>query len=202
MASLRARQQRNLLATLFLSHGVPMLSHGDEAARTQGGNNNAYCQANAVSFVDWSAADQELVAFVRRLVRLRRRHVVLRRTRWADGRPEAPTGAIDLAWYTLRGMPMTERDWHDPCNRALVAVLDGRAAEPEGGRWDTPSLVVVVNGSDEPVLCRLPAAAWPGVWRRVLDTDDPDGPDGSRRYLSGERVGVEAHSLVVLAPTS
>jgi glycogen operon protein len=185
-----------------------MLGHGDEIGRTQGGNNNAYCQANSVSFLDWANLDRELLTFVQRLARLRRDHVVLRRTRWATGQPEPPTGAVDLDWYTPRGTPMTEQEWHDPCCRALVAVLDGRAADPRRGRWDTPSLLVVVNGGDEPLLCRLPAAAWPGVWRRVLDTDDPDDPDDPdsaqavRRYLSGERVGVEAHSLAVLAPAS
>jgi glycogen operon protein len=200
--ALRRRQQRNLLTTVFLSHGVPMLGHGDETGRTQGGNNNAYCQSNPVSWLDWDGADAELVEFVRQLARLRRDHVVLRRTRWAGGRAEPPTGAVDLSWYTPRGTPMTEGDWHDPCCRALVVVLDGRAAQPGAGRWDTPSLVVVINGGDEPLLCRLPAGAWPGVWQRVLDTDEPAGPGRSRRYLSGERVGVEARSVVVLAPAS
>jgi isoamylase len=120
IVALRARQSRALLATLVLSRGVPMLVGGDELGRTQGGNNNAYCQDNPTTWYDWSAVDHDLLAFTRRLLALRDAHPVLRRRNFATAR--------DLHWYTPAGTPMTEGDWRWPGARTVAVHLDGTAA--------------------------------------------------------------------------
>jgi glycogen operon protein len=201
----RARYRRNLLATLLLSQGVPMLLAGDELGRTQRGNNNGYCQDNALSWIDWDGADLDLARFVGQLVELRRTHPVLRRCDWAVGRPVPPSGAVDLAWFTPRGLPMTEREWLDPDTRAVVAVLDGRAASgPATATGDVttgPSLVVMVNGGPGRILCRIPANAWPRSWRCVLDTSEQHR-DRPRPYRSGDQLRLASISVVVLSSAS
>ena len=120
MLELRARQSRALLGTLLLSLGVPMLLGGDEMGRTQKGNNNAYCQDNEISWLDWSAVDEDLLAFTRGLVATRRRHPVLRRRRFASG-----ARRDDIRWFTPAGSPMTGSDWGADWTRSLMAYLDG-----------------------------------------------------------------------------
>jgi isoamylase len=197
--SRRARDQRNLLAALLLSHGVPMLSHGDELGRSQGGNNNAYCHDDPSTWIDWEGGDAALAAFVGRLGELRRSSAVLRRRTWPTGRPlggeAAGSEAIDLAWYTPRGVPMSEEQWLDPECSAVVAVFDGRAAETQGAQ----SLIVMANSSEHRVLCRVPSEAWPGAWRRVLDTAEHGPVERHRRYLPGDQVRLDPASLVVLS---
>ena len=210
----RARDQRNLLATLLLSHGVPMLAHGDELGRSQEGNNNAYCHDGPLTWIDWEGGDRALTAFVARLSALRRDFAVLRRRTWPTGRradgpdgvADGPTEAsgdgpvrepvdepVDLAWYTPRGVPMSEEQWLDPACSSVVAVFDGRAAEAPGAT----SLIVMVNSSEHRVLGRIPPDAWPGRWERVLDTAE-QGAERHRRYLVGDQVRLEPSSLVVL----
>jgi glycogen debranching enzyme GlgX len=136
--ALRARQRRNLLATVLLSEGVPLLLGGDELGRTQGGNNNAYCQDNAISWVDWAAADTELIEFVARLCRLRREQPILRRTRFF--------GPGDVRWLRPDGMPMEAGDWSNP---------DARAVSRRGRRRRT-SRQRVVGPADVPAPRRRP----------------------------------------------
>ncbi|MDY7101550.1 MAG: glycogen debranching protein GlgX, partial [Actinomycetota bacterium] len=130
---LRARQRRNLVASVLLSHGVPMLLGGDELGRTQRGNNNAYCQDNEISWVNWATADEELIRFVAHVTGLRRDHPVLRRTRWLTGRPNEVTDRPDSAWFTPSGRPMETDDWERGYARAVGLALDGRAVAPEAG---------------------------------------------------------------------
>jgi isoamylase len=166
---LRARQRRNLLATLLLSEGVPLLLGGDELGRTQGGNNNSYCQDNAISWIDWAAADTELLEFVARLCRLRREQPVLRRTRFF--------GPGDVRWLRPDGMPMEAGDWSNPDARAVtVAVGDG---------------ALLVNGWWEPLTFRLPGD---GPWSVELDTADP----GSRRVVA-DALELTGRSLALVA---
>jgi isoamylase len=152
--ALRACQQRNLLATLLLSEGVPMLLGGDELGRTQGGNNNAYCQDNETSWIDWAAADEELVAFVARLCAIRRAHPVFRRRQFFRGVPARAGGRDDLDWLRPDGAPMTPADWANPQARAIAAALG-----------DEPFLLLV-NGWWEPLAFTLP----PGGWSALVDT--------------------------------
>ncbi len=195
---LRSRQQRNLLATLLLSAGVPMLGAGDEQGRSQQGNNNAYCQDDPLSWIDWESVDVTLRSFVRWLLAFRRDHPVLRRDRWSTGAADE-RGVVDVAWYTPEGTVMTDADWSQGYARSLAVLLDGRAAgaqRPDGRPTD--SVFVVCNAHDGRLLYRIPEDGWPSVWRRVLDTSEPLPAERLRRYAAGERVRVEAHSLVVL----
>jgi glycogen operon protein len=194
----RALQQRNLLTMVFVSQGVPMLLHGDELGRTQLGNNNAYCQDNEVSWIDWSAADDQLAAFVGRLVALRKAHPVLRRSTTPIGEPRQPGGPVDMAWFTPRGEPMVEQHWHDIGRRSVVVVFDGRAADLPPSELPTRSLVVMINGGDTRGRFRIPPDAWPGAWQRELDTTE-HASERPRRYVSGENLRVEPLSVVVLS---
>ncbi|HYT25907.1 MAG TPA: glycogen debranching protein GlgX [Actinomycetota bacterium] len=167
--ALRARQSRALLVTLLLSRGVPMLLGGDELGRTQGGNNNAYCQDNPTSWHDWSAVDAGLLDFTRRLIAFRRAHPVLRRRRFATAR--------DLGWYTPAGTPMTDADWQAPYARSVAVHLDGMAS-PDLDRSGRPQLdddlLILVNAWWEPVTFTLPEVGHAADWRLELDTYDPE----------------------------
>lgn len=174
--TLRERQQRNLLATLILSQGVPMLLAGDESGRTQRGNNNAYCQDNEISWLDWnSARDDPLIDFARRLVRLRRSEAVFRRQRFFDGRPDPATGRKDVTWLDSNGQELAGRAWEDPallCFGALIAESDGTR------------ILVLFNGSSRTVRMRLPQASW----RVQLDTTAADhSTPAEAEYLLGDR---------------
>ncbi len=162
--ALRMRQMRNLLATLILSQGVPMLQAGDEFARTQKGNNNAYCQDNETSWVDWSlcSANQELVRFVRLLVKLRHQHAELRRETFLKG-TASRTGVKDVSWLHMRGGEMTENDWRDGNLRTMGVLF--------GNRNNTAHhLLLLLNAADDPVDFNVPAAG-PGLhWVCRFDT--------------------------------
>jgi glycogen operon protein len=160
--ALRTRQMKNFVATLLLSQGVPMLLAGDEFARTQRGNNNAYCQDNEIAWVDWSrlAAHADLAAFVTALVRIRATHREFRRDTFFKGTPQR-AGGKDVTWLQPRGREMQQADWLDPEQRALGAWL--RRGDGSGG------LLVLVNAGAEPVDFALPAAP-SGPWRRLVDT--------------------------------
>ena len=167
----RAQQQRNLLATLFLSQGVPMLLMGDELGRTQHGNNNAYCQDNELSWVDWSAIDRPLLDFVRWLIRFRRDHPAFRRRRWFQGRPIR--GAPDIAWLKTDGKPMTDQDWTSRHARSLGVFLNGHAIpghDDRGRPVVDQSFFLLFNGQSRAVYWAL-AEEYGTSWRLVLDTD-------------------------------
>ena len=160
----RRRQQRNLLATLFLSQGVPMLLGGDEIGRTQRGNNNAYCQDNEVSWFDWQHADDELLEFTRQVIALRREHPIFRRRRWFQGRPIR--GTPDIAWFRPDGREMDDADWESGFAKSVAVFLNGDAIpdRDERGREVTDDrFLLVLNAHDEPIDWRLPphrAARW------------------------------------------
>jgi glycogen operon protein len=169
----RAARQRSLLATLMLSQGVPMLLGGDELGRTQGGNNNAYCQDNEVSWFDWDDVDGDLLAFTQRLIALRHEHPVFRRRRWFQGRPIR--GTVDIHWFRPDGEEMTDEDWDTPHARAIGVLLDGdgiHAKDPQGRRVVDDTFAVLLNGHHEPIDWTLP----PGRdWTVALDTSCPTG---------------------------
>jgi isoamylase len=160
----RRRQQRNLLATLLLSQGVPMLLGGDEIGRTQRGNNNAYCQDNEVSWFDWQHADDELLDFTRHLIALRRAHPIFRRRRWFQGRPIR--GTPDIAWFRPDGKEMDDADWASGFAKSVAVFLNGDAIpdRDERGRQVTDDrFLLVLNAHDEPIDWQLPlhrAARW------------------------------------------
>jgi isoamylase len=205
---LRARQQRNLLATLLLSQGVPMLSHGDELGRTQRGNNNAYCQDNEVSWIDWrlTAEQRGLVDFTRRLIGLRAAHPVLRRRGFFRGQSAAPAarGGLplpDLVWLAPDGREMGDADWGCPDAHAVAVLLNGDAiAEPDplGARVVDDSFLLLLNAYWEPVEFRLPDEAYGERWTTVVDTAEPYGADECE-HKAGTVRAAEARSLVVLS---
>jgi isoamylase len=169
---LRARQQRNLLTTLFLSQGVPMLLAGDEVGRTQRGNNNAYCQDNDTSWFDWSRTDDELLTFTTELIALRREHPVFRRRRWFQGRPLR--GTPDIVWLKPDGSEMTESDWTQSHETCVGLFLNGEAITspgPRGERVIDDSFLLLINASPEPRKWTV-SGRWGQVWHCVLDTTD------------------------------
>ena len=127
----RRRRVRSMLATMLLSQGVPMLSGGDEIGRTQRGNNNAYCQDNEISWHDWDAVDEDLLAFTQRLVALRKAHPVFRRRRFFEGAPAMGSTLDDIGWFRPDGDPMHPDDWHVGHARALSLFLNGNALGPQ-----------------------------------------------------------------------
>ncbi|HZE51075.1 MAG TPA: glycogen debranching enzyme, partial [Jatrophihabitantaceae bacterium] len=200
---LRARQRRNFLATLFLSQGVPMLGHGDELGRTQQGNNNAYCQDNELTWVDWSKIDVDLLAFARELAELRRQHPVFRRRRFFDGRPVRRRGADalpDIAWFAPDGEEMTEEDWEAPFGRAIAVYLNGEGIPDRDARGDRvvdDSFLLCFSAHDQPIDFRAPGPDYAGTWHVVLDTGRPDLDDGTVVQADGI-VPVGPRALVVL----
>ena len=202
---LRARQQRNFLATLMLSQGVPMLLGGDELGRTQQGNNNAYCQDNEISWLDWEHADEGLLQFARRLVRLRHRHPVFCRRRWFQGRPIYGGAVSDIGWFTSGGAEMSESDWQAGSAKSLGVFLNGRAIptpDERGERVIDNSFYVMFNAHHEPLEFTLPAKEWGERWTKVLDTSE-SGDELSeerlgREFTAGSSVQIESWSLVLL----
>ncbi|MGZ3452754.1 MAG: glycogen debranching protein GlgX [Polyangiales bacterium] len=198
--TLRRRQVRNLLATLFLSQGVPMLLGGDEIGRTQRGNNNAYCQDNDISWFDWRLNDERraLFEFTRTLIALRKAHPVLRRKRFFQGVHIRGSELKDLAWFRPDGEEMTGKDWESP-RQAIAYLLGGDATlalDDEGQPVVDDSLLVLVNAGKEAETFVLPALEWGADWERVLDT--AGGAGRAESSHARDRVAVEALSLVVL----
>ncbi|MEU7019639.1 glycogen debranching protein GlgX [Streptomyces sp. NPDC046203] len=205
---LRARQTRNFLATLLLSQGVPMLSHGDEFGRTQGGNNNAYCQDSEVSWVDWPKPGAEpeatLLEFTRAMVRLRREHPVFRRRRFFHGRPVEGTHdeLTDIAWFTPEGEEMTARDWQAAHAKALTVFLNGDAiSEPgtQGERIADDSFLLMFNAESAHLDFEVPDTHGER-WQVVVDTSHPEGmpPERGPEVTAGERVTLAPLTLTVL----
>ncbi|MEV5176227.1 glycogen debranching protein GlgX [Streptomyces flaveolus] len=206
---LRARQQRNLLATLLLSQGIPMLCHGDELGRTQRGNNNAYCQDNEISWVDWDLTDEQraLAEFTRGLIALRAAHPVLRRRRFfrGDTATHAKQPLPDLMWLRPDAREMTDRDWQRGDAHTVGVFLNGDAiAERDsyGRRMVDDSFLLLVNGYWEPVVFRLPDDSFGERWATLIDTADPEGVPDERERKAGTKVRVEARSLVLLSRPS
>ncbi|MFE2866033.1 glycogen debranching protein GlgX [Embleya sp. NPDC059259] len=176
VVSLRKRQIRNLMTTLLLSTGVPMITSGDEMGRTQAGNNNAYCQDNELSWLDWSALDspqwRPLLDLTARLIRLRRAHPVLCRRAFYSGRPVAPDGLRDLAWFTPGGREMTRKDWFAPTATLgmYLSGLDIDRRGPRGERIVDDSFLFILHASSQPMRFTLPDEPWAHSYEVVLDT--------------------------------
>ena len=169
----QACAQRSMLATLFLSQGVPMLLGGDEIGRTQHGNNNAYCQDNEISWLDWSSVDTDLLEFVRHVAVLRIEHPMFRRRRWFEGRPIRGASVEDIDWFTPDGIEMTDDDWNVGYARSLAVFLNGDAIESRTRR-DEPivddSFVVLLNAAPDPITFVIPDGLGGCDWEVDLDT--------------------------------
>ncbi|MBV9846289.1 MAG: glycogen debranching protein GlgX [Kutzneria sp.] len=182
--ALRARQVRNLLSTLLLSTGTPMLLAGDELWRTQSGNNNAYCQDNELSWVDWETKPEatDLLAFTRRLIGIRADSPALRQPQFFDGRV-TPSGEPDLVWLRPDGTELSEADWFDDNRRTLGVWIDGSTClsrTRDGELVSDRSWLILMNAGADPVDVLLPAAEYGHVYEPVLDTGTPDGVPADR----------------------
>ncbi|MDG4862578.1 glycogen debranching protein GlgX [Streptomyces sp. T-3] len=207
---LRDRQMRNFIATLMLSQGVPMLSHGDELGRTQGGNNNAYCQDSEIAWVHWPDPDEEndgqrtLMAFTRAMAWLRRDHPVFRRRRFFHGRPVEGThdDLSDISWFTPGGKEMRQRDWNRAHARALTVFLNGNAISEPGARGERiqdDSFLLMFNASAASQEFVVPVDHG-RQWQVIVDTSRPDGvpPGTGPKVRAGERLTLIDRSLTVL----
>jgi isoamylase len=194
--ALRHRQQRNFLATLLLSQGVTMLLGGDELGRTQGGNNNAYCQDNEISWYDWDHVDEALLEFTRLLIGLRRDHPVLRRRRWFQG--HSIRGSVDLGWCRPDGAEMSDDDW-EASPPSVGVYLNGTAItdrDRRGQRVTDDSFLLLFNADPEPIEWTLPKQ-WGQWWQLVTDTADP-GRSAVEVLESSATIPVAGRCVVVL----
>ena len=189
-------------STLLLSQGVPMLLHGDELGRTQGGNNNTYAQDSEIAWLHWDQADQPLIEFTAAISRLRKDHPVFRRSRFFDGRPQrGEEGAPkpDIVWLRPDGSEMQPEDWDSGFGRAVGVYLNGqglRDRDARGERVVDVDFLLYFNAADEVVKCKLPAKTYGGAWDVVVDTS---GRNTDRAALrAGNQLALESRSLVVL----
>ena len=194
--ALRARQSRAMLTTLLLSFGVPMLLGGDELGRTQHGNNNAYCQDNEISWFDWSTTDEQLTAFTKKLIALRRAHPVFRRRRYLTG-----VEAAELRWFTPGGTEMTQADWSFPGARSLALYLDG-ADDPDRDADGTPlvddDFLLLVNAWWQPLEFAVPATEPGETWDPEIDTYVPQAVTAPAKLAAGDHLTVRPRSIVLL----
>jgi isoamylase len=202
--NLRARQKRNLFATMLLSQGVPMILSGDEVGRSQHGNNNGYCQDSEISWVDWrlSREDLDFLAFARRLVELRKSHPSFRRRSFFQGRPIQGAAIKDLTWLTPDGHEMTDEEWHRSSARCLGMFLAGNAIgedDAQGHPVRDDDFILLLNSHHERIPFVIPQLPVPGIWHVALDTSRADdGIDDQRQYSAGEHFPVEGRSLALL----
>jgi isoamylase len=221
---LRARQRRNLLATMLLSQGVPMLLHGDELGRTQHGNNNGYCQDNELSWVDWSLAERngDLVDFTGAVIEMRHNHPVFRRRRFFAGRPIRSGDELrDIAWFNPGGEEMSEHDWESGFGRSIMVFLNGDAIgdlDRRGERVRDDSFLLCFNAHDDEIDMSAPDAGYGSEWTVVVDTGTGEvfaesgggvvvgvvaggRPTEARRLSAGGTIPVAARSFLVLLRT-
>ncbi|MCA1619311.1 MAG: glycogen debranching protein GlgX [Acidobacteria bacterium] len=206
--AMRARQQRNFLATLFLSQGVPMLVAGDETGRTQGGNNNAWCQDNEISWVNWEPDEhgRDLLEFTRQLIRIFHQHPVLRRRKFFQGRQIRGAKIKDVSWFRPDGQEMTEDDWRNDQARSLAVRLAGDAideVDERGRRVTDDTLLLLLNAHHRAVSFTLPAHRQGVTWEQLLDTRESFGRRRTRRATKGGGAyRVEARSLALFRQES
>lgn len=198
VVELRERQKRNFLATLFFSQGVPMLCGGDEMGRSQGGNNNAYCQDNPISWFNWDFGEREraLLDFAKRLIRLRREHPALRRSKFFRGRRIRGSDVRDITWFRPDGEEMTDGEWGAGWTRALAMRLGGDAlgeVDPQGAPVEDDDLLLLLNAHHEQVDFKLPMPGDGRLWSTEIDTADPASPGGEQ---------VQAEAVWPAAPRS
>ncbi|MBU1588617.1 MAG: glycogen debranching protein GlgX [Actinobacteria bacterium] len=198
---LRRRQQRNFLATLLLSQGVPMIAHGDELGRSQSGNNNTYAQDSELSWVHWDDADQDLIEFTAGLARLRAKHPTFRRVRFFNGRPVtrgAGEPLPDIEWLNTEAAQMTDEDWDTDFVKAAGVFLNGqgiRGRDPRGQRITDDNALLYFNASENDVDFQLPSEEYGSHWEIVVDTAEGESDE---HVPAGSPLHVKARSMIVL----
>ena len=195
----REARRRSLLATLFLSQGVPMLSGGDEIGRTQGGNNNGYAQDNEVCWYDWGAVDEPFLEFTKRLIALRSEHPVFRRRRWFEGRAIRGADVHDLMWFAPDGTEMSDDDWAVGYASSLAVFLNGEAISASGPRGEPvrdDSFLLLFNANSEPIKFGIPADLAASGW--IIELESSPRPHQGQQLPTSGRYEVDAWGLTVL----
>ncbi|MBE7382473.1 MAG: glycogen debranching protein GlgX [Leptolyngbya sp. SIO1E4] len=200
---IRARQQRNFMATLLLAQGVPMLLGGDELGRTQNGNNNTYCQDNALAWLDWTLqADQkDTLTFVQRMIAFRQIHPVFQRRDWFQGRDIHGSGIHDIGWFNIDGSEISDEDWHEAEAKTIGVFLNGEAIpspDRQGQRIIDDSFLLLFNAQADAQTFVLPATLREHPWQLVLDTKTQDGFLDPPTKMVGDSVVVGGRSLMLL----
>jgi isoamylase len=201
---IRARQKRNFLVTLFLSQGVPMLYSGDELGKTQKGNNNAYCQDNELSWIDWEHADHDLRNFVRSLIHFRQTHPVFCRRKWFQGKSVKGKGLSDIKWFQPNGKEMDNGLWQAKWAKSLGVYLNGMGIELRGVHGEAitdESFYLMFNAYHDVVEFQLPPGATNAKWIASINTAG-ESFSGNPLYSAGEKVKVEGRSVLVVKSSS
>jgi glycogen operon protein len=196
---LRKRQKRNLMTTLLLSQGVPMIVAGDEIGRTQQGNNNAYCQDNEISWLNWKDADLEFLEYVKRVIGIVKKHPTFCRRRWFQGQPIKGVGLEDIGWYSPDGSEMSEDDWNTGFAKSLAIYLNGRGLHnvgPKGEHVIDDTFFLIFNAHHEKLDFVLPARKYAKNWYKILDTSTTE--ELSDVYEAQATVTAEGRSIVLL----
>ncbi|MGI9265429.1 MAG: glycogen debranching protein GlgX, partial [Gammaproteobacteria bacterium] len=206
IANLRGRQRRNMLATLLLSQGVPMIMAGDEFGRTQRGNNNAYCQDNSLSWVDWdlAAIDQATVSFVANLIRLRKENPVFRRTTFLNGLVHPDSSLRDVTWLREDGNQLSEADWQDSDRHMLGVLLDRTGVSTAWSDVDDPakigsSFLIFFNGGSQGIATRFPDPVGGTNWHLVLDTHDESPAQATKRFGPAQSYLLQGQSMALFS---
>jgi glycogen operon protein len=190
-----------MLSTLLLSQGTPMLLAGDEFGRTQQGNNNAYCQDNEISWLNWDRSDKgrSVLRFTQTLCELRHKYPILRRNRFLTGAHDEELDVKDLTWINAAGEEMQQSHWNDPVAHCFGMLIDGRA-RPSGvrQRGTEATLLIIMNAYHDFVEFTLPVASGGGTWKLLLDTNSTEQTEGFEG-AAGDQYGVTARSFVMFA---
>lgn len=201
---MRSKQKRNLLSTLFLSQGVPMLVAGDEIGRTQQGNNNAYCQDNEISWIDWKAVDHELLSFTKQLIAFRSAHPAFCRRKWFQGRPIKGIGVEDIIWFLPEGNEMDDQHWENDFARSLAVYLNGEgipSLDNEGNKITDNTFYLIFNAYWEDISYKLPDEKYGKRWVKVLDSHKADIKE-YEQLDAGETISVPGRCIIVFASST
>ncbi|WP_310589739.1 hypothetical protein [Dyadobacter psychrotolerans] len=204
ITALRDKQKRNLLTTLFLSQGVPMLVAGDEFGRSQSGNNNAYCQDNEISWLNWETADQELLEFTKGIIRFCKQHPTFRRRRWFQGRPIKGSSVHDIMWFLPEGTQMSDENWEHGFAKSLGVYLDGKGIKDvdyNSDRLVDDSFYIIFNAHFEPLDYILPVGNSAQTWRKTIDTSIGFVGLDWHEFKPGDAIQVQSRSLMVMQQT-
>lgn len=200
--ALRNKQKRNFLTTLFLSQGVPMLVSGDELGKTQSGNNNAYCQDNEISWINWSHADKDLLNYVQKLTHFQHAHPTFCRRRWFKGQPIKGSDVHDVAWFLPDGATMTDANWNEDFAKSLAVFMNGKALPTEGPKGEPVvdnNFYIIFNAYDGELPYKLPSAEFGSTWTKVIDTNENFlAEEGGQTFAPEETITVQGRSIVVL----
>ncbi|WP_342648283.1 glycogen debranching protein GlgX [Mucilaginibacter sp. CSA2-8R] len=195
---IRAQQKRNFITTLFLSQGVPMLVAGDEISRTQGGNNNAYCQDNEISWLDWDNMDKDLLEFTSKMIKFRLKHPAFTRKRWFKG--TQIRGVEDIAWFLPEGVQFSDEHWNHDFAKSLAVFINGRALRTRNDAGEAvidDGFYVIFNAHWEPVNYILPDTLYGKTWTKIVDTAESEVGD-EETYDAGSTIEVQGRSIIVL----